>query len=43
VAKQVLRGYTPTEDLWPTQHLPKRLAVAKEKYAAHLELEVGNL
>ena len=43
VAKQVLRDYQPSDDLWPTQHLPKRLAAAKAKYAEHLEHEVGNL
>ncbi|CAO5253881.1 hypothetical protein FAGKG844_640008 [Frankia sp. AgKG'84/4] len=43
VAKQVLRGYSPSDDLWPTEHLPRRLAAAKEKYAEYLEHEVGNL
>ncbi len=43
VAKQVLRNYEPSDDLWPTQHLPKRLAAARTKFAAHLEIEVGNL
>ncbi|MCU1452018.1 MAG: acyl-CoA dehydrogenase domain protein [Acidimicrobiales bacterium] len=43
VARQVLRDYKPTDDLWPTGHLPKRLAAAKAKFADHLELEVGNL
>jgi acyl-CoA dehydrogenase len=43
VAKQVLRDYTPSDDIWPTQHLPKRLEAAKAKFAAHLENEVGNL
>ncbi|WP_426571479.1 acyl-CoA dehydrogenase family protein [Aquihabitans sp. McL0605] len=43
VAKQVLRDYQPSDDLWPTQHRPKRLAAAREKFAEHLELEVGNL
>ena len=33
VAKQVLRGYQPSDDLWPTQHRPKRLAAAQAKYA----------
>jgi acyl-CoA dehydrogenase len=37
VAKQVLRDYQPADDLWPTGHLPKRLAAAREKYAAYLE------
>jgi acyl-CoA dehydrogenase len=43
VAKQVLRGYQPSDDLWPTQHRPKRLAAAQAKYADILEHEVGNL
>ena len=43
VARQVLRDHRPSDDLWPTQHLPKRLAAAHEKYAEHLEHEVGNL
>jgi acyl-CoA dehydrogenase len=43
VARQVLREHKATDDLWPTSHLPKRLAAAKEKYAEHLEHEVGNL
>ena len=43
VARQVLRDYKATDDLWPTQHLPKRLAAARAKFAEHLEHEVGNL
>ena len=43
VARQVLRHYRPSDDLWPTEHLPRRRAAAREKLAAHLELEVGNL
>ena len=43
VARQVLRGYAPSDDLWPTGHLPKRLAAAREKFALFLENEVGNL
>jgi acyl-CoA dehydrogenase len=43
VARQVLRGYKPSDDLWPTEHIPKRLAAAKLKYAEYLEHEVGNL
>jgi acyl-CoA dehydrogenase len=42
VAKQVLRDYTPSDDIWPTQHLPKRLEAAKAKFAEHLEHQVGN-
>jgi acyl-CoA dehydrogenase len=43
VAKQVLRDYEPTEDLWPTEHLPKKRAAARAKFAQYLEHEVGNL
>jgi acyl-CoA dehydrogenase len=43
VAKQVLRDYEPVDDLWPTEHLPKKRAAARAKYAQYLELEVGNL
>ena len=37
VARQVLRDYAPADDLWPSGHLPKRLAAAREKYAAYLD------
>jgi acyl-CoA dehydrogenase len=43
VARQVLRDHQATDDLWPTQHLPKRRDAAREKFAALLEHEVGNL
>jgi acyl-CoA dehydrogenase len=43
VARQVLRDYSPSDDLWPTQHLPKKRAAAREKFAEYLEHEVGNL
>jgi acyl-CoA dehydrogenase len=43
VARQVLRDYQPVDDLWPSQHLPKRVEAARAKFAAHLEHEVGNL
>jgi acyl-CoA dehydrogenase len=42
VAKQVLRDYKPVDGLWPSEHLPARLAAARVKYAAFLEHEVGN-
>jgi acyl-CoA dehydrogenase len=42
VARQVLRGYSPSDDLWPSEHIPRRLAAAREKYAEYLEHEVGN-
>src|SRR6266567_1871021 len=40
VARQVLRDYQPSEDGWPSEHLPKKLAAAKAKFAAYLEHEV---
>jgi acyl-CoA dehydrogenase len=43
VARQVLRDYQPSDDLWPTQHIPKLQAAAREKFAEFLEHEVGNL
>ena len=43
VARQVLRDYRPSDDLWPTEHRPRKLATAREKYAEYLEHEVGNL
>jgi acyl-CoA dehydrogenase len=43
VAKQVLRDYKPSEDLWPTRYGPTLRAAAREQYAEYLEHEVGNL
>jgi acyl-CoA dehydrogenase len=43
VARQVLRDYSPSDDLWPTQHLPRKRTAAREKFAEYLEHEVGNL
>ena len=43
VARQVLRDYRPSDDVWPTGHLPKRVAAARAKFAEYLEHEVGNL
>ena len=37
VARQVLKGYEPVEGLWPSQHLPARVARARAKYADHPE------
>jgi acyl-CoA dehydrogenase len=42
VARQVLREHNATDDLWPTQHLPKRIDAARAKFAEYLEHEVGN-
>ena len=43
VAKQVLRDYRPSDDLWPSEHLPKKKEAARAKFAEFLEHEVGNL
>jgi acyl-CoA dehydrogenase len=43
VARQVLREYRPSDDMWPTMHKPKLVAAAREKYASLFEEEVGNL
>jgi acyl-CoA dehydrogenase len=43
VARQVIRDYEPSHDVWPTEWIPKRLAAAKAKFAEYLEHEVGNL
>ena len=43
VARQVLRDHRPSDDLWPTRHLPKLQAAAEAKYAEYLEHEVRDL
>jgi len=43
IARQVLRDYQPSDDLWPSRHLPRRQAAARAKYAEYLEHQVGNL
>jgi acyl-CoA dehydrogenase len=40
VARQVLREYQATRDLFPTQHLPKLREAAARKYAVQIEREV---
>jgi acyl-CoA dehydrogenase len=40
VARQVLREYQATRDLFPTQHLPKLREAAVGKYAEQIEREV---
>ena len=37
LARQLLKGYKPTEDLFPTGHLPKLRSEAEAKFAAVLE------
>jgi acyl-CoA dehydrogenase len=43
VARQVLRDYKPSDDLWPSEWIPKKLEAARARFAEYLEHEVGNL
>jgi acyl-CoA dehydrogenase len=43
VARQVLRDYRPSDDVWPTEWIPKKQQAARAKFAEYLEHEVGNL
>jgi acyl-CoA dehydrogenase len=43
VAQQTLRHYKPSDDLFPSYHLPKKIAEARARYAELLEHEVGAL
>src|ERR687892_806314 len=43
VARQVLRDYKPSDDIWPTEWIPKKLDAARARFAEYLEHEVGNL
>jgi acyl-CoA dehydrogenase len=42
VARQVLKRYQAAPGAWPTEHLPEKLAAAREKFAQYLEHEVAN-
>ena len=42
IARQALKEYTPHEGLFPSEHLPTRLAKARERFAHLLEREVEN-
>jgi len=43
VAQQTLRYFRPSDDLFPSYHLPKKVAEARAKYADLLEHEIGAL
>jgi acyl-CoA dehydrogenase len=43
IARQVLREYKGVDGLFPSAHLPSRLASARERFAHLLEGEIGNL
>jgi acyl-CoA dehydrogenase len=42
VAKQVLRDYTATTDVWPSEWLPRKRDAARARFAEYLELDGGN-
>ncbi|HTT87282.1 MAG TPA: acyl-CoA dehydrogenase family protein [Acidimicrobiales bacterium] len=42
VARQILKRYQAAPGLWPTEHLPEKIAAAREKFAEYLEPEVAN-
>ena len=42
VARQVLKDYSATDGLFPTAHLPERVAAAKGRFADLLEHEAAN-
>jgi acyl-CoA dehydrogenase len=43
VARQILRGYEPPPDNVPSEHVPTRRAVARERFAELLELASQNI
>lgn len=42
VARQVLKSYQPAPGLFPTQHLPERVAAAREQFAEIIQHEHAN-
>ena len=42
VAREVLKNYEPSDDLWPTQMMDKRMERAQQRMAYWIEHEVGN-
>ena len=42
IARQILKRYQPAKGLWPSEHLPEKLAAARERFAELLEHEVAN-
>ena len=43
IAKTVLKGYTPHEGLFPSQHIPTRTEEARAHIEARIEHEIANL
>jgi len=42
IAKTLLKGYRPADGLFPSEHLPTRIAEAREAIEARLEHEIAN-
>jgi acyl-CoA dehydrogenase len=42
VARQLLKRYKAAPGLWPTEHLPTKIAEAREQLADYIEHEVAN-
>ena len=42
VAREVLKDYSPSDDVWPTQTTSKRMERARAQIAEWIEHEVGN-
>lgn len=43
IARQVLKDYEPSQNAWPSEHLPERREAARARYAHLLEHQLGNL
>ena len=43
IAKTVLKGYEPSDGLFPSYHLPARIEWGREKIEARIENEIANL
>jgi acyl-CoA dehydrogenase len=43
LARQLLKDYKPVDGLFPSQHIPARLAAARAKYADFVEQQVAEL
>ena len=42
VARQVLKQYQPAPGMFPTQHLPARVAAARERFAHLVDHHIAN-
>jgi acyl-CoA dehydrogenase len=42
IARQMLKGYKPHEGFFPSDHLPERVAAAKERFAEYIQHDMAN-